>query len=422
MNKKYYIFITNSIYGYGGGQLLTLRKAKFLRDKGWSVLIIYKRKMGDFHLEREFGEFNVLFIPDFSSHYNFVKKKRRNEIVNTIKTHLVNMSNTSSFIESNDLACAVWGELLSKSLEVKHALYMLTEENMNRLFYYPYKRFYKYKLHNNELWGCNSRGIDISFGEKLPNYRSNYINVAFDEKEISERTEPQFIINKHKNDSIVIATLTRLEKPYLTPLIDTISLMCKNRNDINVCFIIAGGSVDKNEEEKIRNKVLEVNTSVSNLHIQLTGYIKPGKDFFDSIDIFVGMGTAAISALAQGCIVLPINPLTNKTPGIFGVETFNFAYPDNETEFDISKKIRELSLLSIEQRKVITEKSREYFINHYTLESTYEVLKCLMSKIKNEDTYSFDYSIFYKPFDYAVEIVRRIRNFINGGKEKKWVV
>lgn len=422
MNKKYYIFITNSIYGYGGGQLLTLRKAKFLRHKGWSVLIIYKRKMGDFLLEKEFGEFNVLFIPEFSSHYNFVKKKRRKEIVNIIETRLVNMSNTSSFIESNDLTCAVWGEYLSGSLRVKHALYMLTEENMNRLFFYPYKRFYEYKLLKNELWGCNSRSLNISFGKELPNYKLNYINVAFDEKEIPQETEPKLIINKDKNDSIVITTLTRLEKPYLNSLIDTISLMCKNQNDIQVCFIIAGGSVDKNEEEKLKNKVIEANTSISNLHIELTGYIKPGRDFFDSTDIFVGMGTAAISALSQGCIVLPVNPLTNKTPGIFGVETFNFAYSENGAEFELSKKILDLSLLPIEQRKVLSEQGREYYINHYTLESTYEVLNCLMSKIECNNTYTFDYSIFYKPFDYSVEIVRRIRNFINGGKEKKWVV
>ena len=132
-----------------------------------------------------------------------------------------------------------------------------------------------------------------------------------------------------------------------------------------------------------------MNRSISNLHIIITGYIKPGKDFFSQTDIFIGMGTAAISALSQGCIVLPVNPITNKTPGVFGVETFNFAYPESNVEFLISDKILQLLLLSTEKRYDYAKQSKEYYNNNFTLDVTFDAFRNLCDKMQDVDTYSF---------------------------------
>lgn len=422
MTKRIYIFVTNSVYGLGGAQLLTLRKARYLRDKGWDVLIIYKRIIGEYWLKDEFGAFSTLYIPEFSSHYNFVNKEKLSKIKGQIDFFLDGIDYKSSFIESNDIICAVWAEYLSSVYGIKHALYMLSEENMKRIYYYPYKSYYDFKLHNNELWGCNSRGLEVSFGKNLPQYSHNYINVAFDEKEIPVYSSPAIPNVNLKPGTIVISTLTRLEKPYLTPLIDNIAQMCKSRKDVNILFIIAGGSVDRNEEYRIRRKAEECNKIIENIQIIITGYIKPGRDFFSQTDMFVGMGTAAISALSQGCIVLPINPLTNKTPGVFGVETYNFAYSESKEEYSITEKILQLSLFPISKRKELSKNSIEYFQNHYSLDSTNAVFEKLYTRMRDHRAYSFKYAALYKPIDYLVEITRRLRNILRGGKEKKWVV
>ncbi len=420
-SRRIYIIVTNSIYGLGGAQLLTLRKARFLRDKGWEVFIIYRRTMGEFKLKNEFGEFNTLFVPEFSYHFNFVSKRKLVKVLRQIDPFLDEIDKSSSFIESNDIVCAVWAEYLSSVYDIKHALYMLSEENMKRLFYYPYKRYYNFKLQNNELWGCNSCGLEISFGQPLPQYSQNFINVAFNDNEIPDCSSSPIEISNLKKDTIVISTLTRLEKTYLPILIDNIALMCKSRKDVNICFIIAGGSVDINEENKIKQKANEYNKNIDNIQIMVTGYITPGKDFFSQTDVFVGMGTAAISALSQGCIVLPINPLTNKTPGVFGIETFNFAYSESKEEYPVSEKILQLSLLPNNKRIELSKKSVDFFRNQYTLDSTYAVFEKMYSRMSNHGAYSFKYADFFKPVDYLVELVRRLRGFLCGGKEKKWI-
>ena len=411
MNKRIYIFVTNSIYGLGGAQLLTLRRSGYLRDKGWRVLIIYRRKMGEFRLESDFKEFDTLFIPEFTCHYNFVNNRKKLKITNQISEYLSNIDKENSFIESNDLVCAVWAEYLSQVFGIKHALYMLSEENINRLFYYPYKRFYEYKLYRNELWGCNSRGLEISFGKLLPQFNTNYVNVAYNEDEIPDVSLPSLILEKKKN-TIVVSTLTRLEKEYLPVLIEVIGSICIKRKDIDVCFVIGGGSVENKVENRIRKMAEEMNRSISNLHIIITGYIKPGKDFFSQTDIFIGMGTAAISALSQGCIVLPVNPITNKTPGVFGVETFNFAYPESNVEFLIFDKILQLLLLSTEKRYDYAKQSKEYYNNNFTLDVTFDAFRNLCDKMQDVDTYSFKNAYFFKPLDYIVELARRIRSLI----------
>lgn len=421
MSLRVYIFITNSIYGYGGAQLLTLRRAKFLKSQGWKVLIIYRRKMGDFLLKNEFSDFTTLYIPEFSSHYNFVNKSCLNKIIDNIYSMYRDVDVSLSIIESNDLVCAVWAEHLSSILKIKHVLYMLSEENMSRLFFYPYKRFYNYKLVNNELWACNSRGLDISFQKSLKNYKNNYINVAFDDNEIPNCSIPNIDWNFKRSNSIVISTLTRLEKSYLWYLFDILEKMCNEKMDIDVCFIVAGGTVDNNVREKIENRAKEINERNSNLRVIITGYIKPGKDFYNNTDIFIGVGTAAISALSQSCIVLPFNPLTNKTPGVFGVETFNFAYAETTKEYDISDKIFSLLLLTNNERKEIAKTGKSYFAENYTLESTYINFNKLIGQISNKGCYSFKYAFIFKPLDYFVEFLRVIRNKINKGDEKKWI-
>lgn len=421
MSSRVYIFITNSIYGYGGAQLLTLRRAKFLKSQGWEVLIIYRRKMGDFLLQKEFSAYTTLYIPEFSSHYNFVNKSCLRRIIDNISSMLINVDASLSIIESNDLVCAVWAEYLSSIFKIKHVLYMLSEENMSRLFYYPYKRFYNYKLANNELWACNSRGLDISFQKSLNNYKYNYINVAFDDNEIPDQSVPNIDWNCKRPNSIVISTLTRLEKSYLWYLIDILEKMCDEKVDIDVCFIIAGGTVDNNIREKIENKAKEINERNTNLRIILTGYINPGKDFYNNTDLFIGVGTAAISALSQSCIVLPFNPLTNKTPGVFGVETFNFAYAETTKEYDISDKIVSLLSLTTHERNEIANVGKSYFTENFTLENTYKKFNKLKRLISNKGYYSFKYAFIFKPLDYFVELLRVIRNKIIRGDEKKWI-
>ncbi|MBO5632158.1 MAG: hypothetical protein J5965_24130, partial [Aeriscardovia sp.] len=154
--KQLYIILTNTLYGLGGGQLLTLRKAHFLKKMGYYVIIVYKARYGDFRLKEDFEEVRCIYIPEFGKPYNLVSNKNKKRALSTIIEAAGTYSLNESYIESHDTQTAIWGEVLSAQLGIPHFLYLIQETNMNRLHFYPYKRFYQYKLERNEFWGCNS--------------------------------------------------------------------------------------------------------------------------------------------------------------------------------------------------------------------------------------------------------------------------
>ena len=408
-----YIIITNTIYGFGGGQLLTLRKAKLLQKKNFKVIIIYKARYGEFKLEGEYKAFECHFIPEFGKPYNFVSSKRRFKILNELLEVTKGYEIKGSIIESHDTYTAIWGEVLSQKMQIPHVLYLIKETNMNRLHYYPYKSFFKYKLHRNEFWGCNSRGIDLSFGKSLPEFKDNYINVPFDESEVPLISKPVFTkSNWNESSKMVITTVTRLDKDYLKPLIKKIEAFSNQNKNINFELIVVGGTVYPEAYQEIKEIESAINKKNNNYHIILTGYLVPGKELYDYTDVFIGTGTAVINAISQKCITIPYNSYTNKTPGIFGLEAKNFAYAEEgELEFDVLDILTKIISLNEEQKALISRQSYNFFVDNFSLEGTWTKQNRLLEKLLYDNkTYNFNRSHIFCFFDVLFFIASQIRD------------
>ena len=104
-------------------------------------------------------------------------------------------------------------------------------------------------------------------------------------------------------------------------------------------------------------------------------------------DIFIGMGTASINAISQGCATINIDPRSNKASGVFGVDTNNFAYSENNKLYKIEDKIAEL-LKDAKKLAVAKERGLYLFKESFTNEASFNKLDYLLNKSEKINCFS----------------------------------
>lgn len=395
--KKYIIF-THTIYNLGGGQLLTLRKKKILESLGYEILVVYKKKRGPFLLEKEFNDIKNIYVPEFDSPLNIISSSSQNKCIENV-TNFIGSVTQDSIIESNDRTTAVWAEIIAQRAHIRHIYYLIIETELNSYKFYPYKSFFEFKLKRKELWACNSKGLEISFKRMLPEYSDMYINVPYDTSEIAEMTEPTIDYGKWKeNNKIVITTISRLDKNYVIDLFKAVRNICDSHREYNIELIIVGDTVVGNNKQWLKEQVDILPSNTPNMNVIMPGYIKSiGKDFFNHTNVFVGMGTAIISAISQGCVSLTVNPYNSLSSGILGIDTYNFAFNDNGKEFSLKEKIEDI--LEID-RDLLKDKILKFYHNNYTLEAYKRKYKMLLENCESQlEYYDFSKRKNYQIFD-----------------------
>lgn len=267
------------------------------------------------------------------------------------------------------------GEIISSSFKCKHFIYFLSEPNIRSNSNRCYCDFFLFKLNRNELIGISDKSLKIIFKDLYKDEKNNYVNVPFDSNEIVEKTQTT-IFSGINPKSFIIATVSRLSKSYIEPLINDILVFASQNPHRTICFIVIGDDDNKEILTSLKRKYEKV---IRNLEIMFPGYVYPfGKDFFKKIDVFIGMGTSVIMAISQKCVTITIDPISNNASGILGVTNMNFAYPNNEKLYDTKDLLDELINCS-----VFFEKSQNMGFELYQKEYSYDTV---MQKL---DSYAF---------------------------------
>lgn len=371
-NKLKYLILTFNVCNMGGGQLYVLRRANYLRERGYDVSIVVTFDNGFFPLEKEFRGFPIFYIPEIGRCILELSEKKINEIIDGLRTRIGVYK--SLLIESHTLQTAEWGEFIAYKLRGKHLIYTLAEPQVKRYIFNPGKRIFYDKLEKGQFYGCSSMSLYRIFGKDIK--KNRYVNIGYDENELTETCVPDISYLKGKDD-FVITTVTRLDKLYVEPLINDTILLAKEHSEKEITLIIAGGSKTPGREEYLFTTYSSEKLKLNNLHVIFTGYIKNlGKDIFRLTDVFVGMGTASINAISQYCISINIDPTNNLLPasGIFGVDTNNFAYSENGKHFSIIEKLEEVYKLDHVERKRIQEIGRKLFEDEFELNACFNKL------------------------------------------------
>lgn len=393
---KYLIF-TYEICNLGGGQLYVQRRAKYLTEKGFDVrVVVFFHDPSYFPLENDFSGIPFYVIPEMGRTSSCLTNSKVNNIIGD----LLNMlgKNDDIYIESHTLTLIEWGELVAMRCQAKHLAYPLAEPIISNYFFNPGKKIFSYKLINNQFYGCTSVSLKQIFGKT--NVPSNYVNIGFKASELNERCFPQIPYDKNNSD-FVISTVGRLEKQYIEPLIEACIKFSDFFPNQHIVLIIGGGSKIQGREEYLKRIYGNLN---KNLEVIFTGYIERlGKDIFNMSDVFVGMGTASLNAISQGCLTINVDPNNEMkfASGFFGIDTNNFAYSESGKVFDISEKLKEAYLMNPEKRQMIILKAKTLFDIQYEENACFSKLDDVISSIE----IAHNKSILHVSFCYRISVI-----------------
>lgn len=407
-----YCIIIPSFAGLGGAQLYALRRAKYLNDNGYEVTFLvseYDQKilvMPDYVKVMYHSKLNV---PIF-----FTSNKSKKEFFHKVKMHFYKANNI--IIESFSWEPSTWGELMANELKAKHFIYSLGEPYLYPARYRYVMDYAIFKLKRNEFIGLSSSSLKIILGKYFLPELNNYVNISFDTSELIEFTKPQFLDQCQAN-SFIIGTVSRLTKPYINELIYSTIRLAQAYPIKVFSLIICGESTLKGYTSKdyeirfLNNPEIKI---PQNLKIIFPGYTHPlGKDLFKKLNVFVGMGTAVINSISQGCPTIVVDPRVNQSIGILGIDTDNFAYSYEKKFFSIEDSIERL-MNDVEMVNKAKINGLSLFLNEYDQ-------NVCMKKLDNY-IYSKNYSKQYYIFDNRSAIkafhktTLRLTSFLNKSK------
>ena len=300
-----YILLIPYINFLGGGQLYALRRAKYLKNKGINVIILTT----EFNIEelilKEFKDFNIITLPKKAIN-NLVSNKEMRIMIQKIEAYL--KLDRKIFIES--CFAHIIAERLAEKLKARHSIYIIAEFEI-----YKDKnlKFYLEKFKRKEVIGVAGETLKISFGKHYNPALNRYVNISFEKNEILSNPKMCLLkrLNKDK-EKIRIVTISRLEKGYIPKMIEAILQISQKYESLKFDVVIVGDSSNKTLKETYQKRY----KSLENCNINFLGYISPlFSEIYENTDLFIGMGTALVNALAFGVVSLGIDPRNNKTSG-----------------------------------------------------------------------------------------------------------
>lgn len=338
---KNYLIIIHDYTGIGGAQLYAIRRANHLIENGYSVSFLVSH-FDDSKIGKP-RDVNVFF----SKYLNVPAICLSKSIVTQEVDNFVSIFKDTDnlIIETFSTEASTWGEIFAQSLEFKHIIYCLGEPYLDQFRYKYFLDFFLFKYDRGELLGLSDCSLKIILGKHFQSNKNYFVNISFDPSEVQNTTSPKFLDSVNL-DSFKIGTLSRLEKEYVIVFVEQVIKLAQKYPDTKFSLLVCGEGVKEGlKAVDFIRKYSNIAVKPANLDIFFPGYTFPvGKDFFQTLDVFVGMGTAAVSSISQSCATICVDPRVNKSIGTFGVQTSNFAYSIDNRHYDIQASVEELFL------------------------------------------------------------------------------
>lgn len=385
--KTIYFITIPELIGIGGAQLYAIRRAKYLIKKGYSVFFLVIQA-DNIHLEWDI-EIRIiknrwLNTPIFMINNNQIAAEISK--ISAVIDQELDLKNV--IFETFSWEAATWAETFAKQFNAKHFVYSLGEPPLDNLRHKFIHEFFMHKYKQHELLGLSDMSLSIILGKKFDTNYNPYVNISFELKEIVNITQPRFLETIDRN-RFTITTVSRLEKSYVVDLIENIIVFAKRNffNEFNL--IICGDGVIKGKTSN--DFILHYQNLIpKNLKIYFPGYTFPlGKDLFEVTNVFVGMGTSAVSSISQKCPTICVDPRNGKSIGVFGVDTFNFAYPKNDNSYE---NIEDTVARLYHSRDLMNRASQlgfELFMSNYEYNACMKKVDLFIDKIKNSNYFDF---------------------------------
>lgn len=376
--------VTPRVSGMGGAQLYALRRVQFLKEKGIRALLLVSDH-SNFMLQDKFHNVTILVHTELSKPVFCYSYARLKEIIETIYRELQSYQH-NVIIESHTLRLSIWGELLAERSKGKHLIYPLNETPVNYWEFRPIKKFFIWKQDRIELVGASKPSLKIILGHYYLENKAVYSNIGYDPSEIPSISNPE-ILSLFNTDSFKIGTISRLSKPYVEVLIQEVRWIAENNPSFRFTLIVAGDDPDARILSKLKRKY----PSTHNLSIVFPGYLNPlGQDFFQGLNVYIGMATSVINCAALKCAAITVDPLTKLSAGFFGLTSVDTMFAlKNELHpirYWLQKAIGNKSL--IEEARIA---GHRLFQNEYHIERCMTLIQDYIKQPSiSEDYFSFN--------------------------------
>ena len=331
---KCYVFLTDAITSIGGGQIYTSNKKKYLEERGWEVFIFSSIDTGE------------ILVPELEPHKNGIYPilrispsiLRKELIKKTIEKILQSINSIYSEIcvECHSTTLALWGELLSKELNAKCFVYLLSE-NFN-CFSSEMLNYFQFKLERKELAGISKNSLSLLFKnqKKLTSDEQYYLRANLGD--VVSDVHCDFIDTFTRGD-ITIGSIGRLNKGYVPVMVDDVVEFAKSNSSKMIQLILVGDTENSLLKAEIQNKVREV----SNLSVLVVGSLFPlPKALLDLFDLNIGSAGSARLAAFHGIPTIALDVVDYKPIGILGFETNSTLYREKNYTSSLPEIIQKI--------------------------------------------------------------------------------
>lgn len=325
MIMKKYVMLTADLHPIGGMQLYTAGKARFLKERGWDVYVLYsgtneKNCAIDYLNEYTDGAFFCLAYRPAQ-----LEKKTLSYVLNKIEKLIGASTSDVVFIESQAEVLALWGELIAEKINGQHICFNCNEQFRGPKKYYEENiKFFMFKYQRRELLGLHADTNKKLF--------DGYMNVPCSNEFVFDAVEPgpiQDVKNipteKLEKFDFNIAYLGRIIKGYVPNILEGVYQFANKYQEKSIQFIIIGDATDRKEEiDKLFNRI-------HNVKVTYMGDMVPiPRAIFKKIDAMIAGAVCAEISAREGVPTIVADCENYLANGILGYTINNSMYYDSQ--------------------------------------------------------------------------------------------
>ena len=326
---KNYIFLNTTIANIGGAELYISHKCTHLKEQGYNVYVFSIEK-GNIVINN-LKEYEKYVLPELKVSLNLSNPLIRRKVLNAFKKlHLEG----DTIIESNSIHFSSWGEYIAKEIGAYHICYILQEINKvtNKT-----RDFYKFKYEQHSLFSITSQSIAdmMNDGHEYPGTFLAAVGCTADTVDY----ETRFEIKDWRNADYTIMSLGRLNKPYISDMLNSICAFSSEHKNKMVNLIIIGGYMS----DDINKQLNVIQSDTSNLKVYNLGEMNPiPHKLFAIADVAVAVAGCAHVCYRQGLPVITVDANDCKGIGLFKHTTMNNMFRKEEPVVDIQDLLTEV--------------------------------------------------------------------------------
>ena len=321
-----------------GGPIYCCNKIRYMEEKGWTVNVL-PTDTGEIFIKplEKYKDICFPFLLTLPFRYT---RKQLNLFLDLLVQNVTVSDNI--IIETGTDYTALWGELLARKLSAKHVIIFLDEKNPRINEHNA--PFYQFKYERGELAGISTEALKANFAQyfELKDVEQHYIGCYAVNSVADVEFEDTLDL---KDYEYVIGSIGRLDKPYVSSIIEGICQFADYIAPSGLFVILIGGADDAYVDAIVQQLITH-----ENIRYYLTGYIWPiPSQLIKKANVYVsGAGSSLCSANLRVPTIdldvytgLPIGFLKSARPWTDESEDSRYEVIDapGQTVFDYIKEV-----------------------------------------------------------------------------------